>query len=1073
MTTLTATTAADGEAQAPGTGQRRRGVKFWRAVRHNRKATAGALLLLFFLVLAVFPGQIAPYSGTAEIFQPGLGPSGAHWFGTTAYGQDVLSQLIWGTRQSLIIAFAVGALATCIAVMIGVSAAYLRGAWDGVLSLITDVLLVIPVFPLIIVIAAYLKSAGTLMMIIVLGALGWSYGARQLRAQALSLRDRDFLEAARVRGERRGYTIVVEVLPTMTSLIVASFLGTAVYAVLTAAGLQFVGLGNPNMQSWGTMLYWAENNEALGAGMPLWALTPGVCVALLGAALALLNYAFDEISNPALRPVRARAKRAQRLAPTSQSPNDGGDDQEVRSETGTALPPRGTPGQDAPPGRPLLSVRQLSVGYATGSGFVRAVDGVDLDLAPGEFLAIVGESGCGKSTLLFALARLLNPPATITGGTIDFKGHNMVDITEKRLRYVRWQEYSVVMQSAMNALNPVMTVAQQMTDVCRAHTEMTSAEIEQRSREALRLVSIDPVHLNSYPHQLSGGMRQRAMIAMALLFTPDLVIMDEPTSALDVVAQRSLMAQVKELQKRLGFAVIFVTHDMSLVSHFADRLMVMYAGQVAEIGPTGDIFSDPLHPYARGLIEAFPSIRGPKVLLSGIPGYPPDLVNPPTGCRFHPRCPWAVPECALEEPAVYVRGSTAVRCSLYKDEGNQGLPDKGDLDKPTSSAMAQALAPFTEANASRPATADGTGEPLVQTSALTRHFRIGGLVRGRTLHAVEDLELVIGRKEIVALVGESGSGKSTVARLLAKVYPPTTGQILFEGARVAQLKGRASALAYRNQVPMVFQDPFSSMNPVFHVSHGLLRAMKLHRRDLDKAARQAEAVRVMEAVGLVPAQAMLEKYPYEMSGGQRQRVGFAQALALRPKLIVADEPVSMLDVSIRVGLLNLMVKLREEEGVSFLYITHDIASARYVADRVLVMYAGRIVEQGPTEQVLADPRHPYTKLLLRAAPDPRAPLDLSEAADAGEPPKVVDPKPGCAFAPRCPVAVEQCHRITPVLGEVAPLQLAACHVAQRESASLVRKTAPAERAQQPPPGSPASITSGESGGSTPPPAALK
>ena len=1074
MTTATTTTAAGWGTRAPGAGgRRRRGVKFWRAVRHNRKATAGAVLLAFFLVLAVFPGQIAPYSGTAEIFQPGLGPSGAHWFGTTAYGQDVLSQLIWGTRQSLIIAFAVGALATCIAVMIGVSAAYLRGAWDGVLSLITDVLLVIPVFPLIIVIAAYLKSAGTLMMIIVLGALGWSYGARQLRSQALSLRDRDFLEAARVRGERRGYTIVVEVLPTMTSLIVASFLGTAVYAVLTAAGLQFVGLGNPNMQSWGTMLYWAENNEALGAGMPLWALMPGVCVALLGAALALLNYAFDEISNPALRPVRVRAKRARRLTPTSHNPVARSDDQEVTSRTGTALLPQGTSGQDAPPGRPLLSIRQLSVGYATGSGFVRAVDGVDLDLAPGEFLAIVGESGCGKSTLLFALARLLNPPATITGGTIDFKGHNMVDLTEKRLRYVRWQEYSVVMQSAMNALNPVMTVAQQMADVCRAHTEMTSAEIERRAREVLRLVSIDPVHLNSYPHQLSGGMRQRAMIAMALLFTPDLVIMDEPTSALDVVAQRSLMAQVKELQKRLGFAVIFVTHDMSLVSHFADRLMVMYAGQVAEIGPAADIFSDPLHPYARGLIEAFPSVRGPKVLLSGIPGYPPDLVTPPTGCRFHPRCLWAMPQCALEQPGVYVRGSTAVRCSLYKDAGKEGLPSKEKLSKPTPSATVKAPAPFNGASAPGPITGNGGGGPLVQTTALTRHFRIGGLIRGRTLHAVENVELVIGSKEIVALVGESGSGKSTVARLLAKVYPPTTGQILFEGARVAQLKGRASTLAYRSKVPMVFQDPFSSMNPVFHVSHGILRAMKLHRRDLDKSARRAEAVRVMEAVGLVPAETMLEKYPYEMSGGQRQRVGFAQALVLRPKLIVADEPVSMLDVSIRVGLLNLMAKLREEEGVSFLYITHDIASARYVADRVLVMYAGRIVEQGPTEHVLADPRHPYTKLLLRAAPDPRAPLDLSEAADAGEPPKVVDPKPGCAFAPRCPVAVEQCHHITPVLGEVAPLQLAACHVAQREPGSLVPKTAPGGQAQRPPSGSPAPVTSAESGGNPPPPVALK
>jgi peptide/nickel transport system permease protein len=280
------------------------GRKVWRALRHNRKATAGALLLLFFVVLAVFPGLIAPYNPSAMTFAPGLAPSGAHWLGTTSQGQDVLSQLIWGTRQTLVIAFAAGGIATVLSVLVGVSAAYLGGIADGILSLLTDVLLVIPIFPLIIVIAAYLNSAGTGDMILVLGALGWSYGARQLRSQVLSLRNRDFLQAARVRGERSGYIIVGEVMPTLTSLIVATFLGSAVYAVLAAAGLQFVGLGDPNALSWGTMLYWAQSNQALTAGMPLWAIMPGLFVGLLGAAFALLNYAFDEISNPALRPVK-------------------------------------------------------------------------------------------------------------------------------------------------------------------------------------------------------------------------------------------------------------------------------------------------------------------------------------------------------------------------------------------------------------------------------------------------------------------------------------------------------------------------------------------------------------------------------------------------------------------------------------------------------------------------------------------------------------------------------------------------------------------------------------------------
>jgi peptide/nickel transport system permease protein len=309
VTTVAAAPAAAPALPEEAASRARAGANLWRAVAHNRKALVGFILLGFFLMLAVIPGLIAPDSPTAEVYQPALGPSLHHLFGTTAYGQDVLSQLIWGTRQSILIAFAVGGLATALAVLVGVSAAYLGGVADGILSLVTDVILVVPIFPLVIVIAAYQKNAGLLTLIIVLGALGWSYGARQLRSQTLSIRNRDFLEAARVRGERKLYIIVFEILPTMTSLIVASFLGGALYAVLTAAGLQFIGLGDPNSQSWGTMLYWAQNNEALGANMVLWAVMPGVCVALLGAAFALINYAFDEISNPALRPIR-KLKRA-------------------------------------------------------------------------------------------------------------------------------------------------------------------------------------------------------------------------------------------------------------------------------------------------------------------------------------------------------------------------------------------------------------------------------------------------------------------------------------------------------------------------------------------------------------------------------------------------------------------------------------------------------------------------------------------------------------------------------------------------------------------------------------------
>jgi peptide/nickel transport system ATP-binding protein len=317
---------------------------------------------------------------------------------------------------------------------------------------------------------------------------------------------------------------------------------------------------------------------------------------------------------------------------------------------------------------PLLEVDSLSVSYLTDTADIGAVDRVSMTVRAGEFLGIVGESGCGKSTLLFAIAQLLTPPAEVTSGRVTFKGQDLVQLTDSELRHVRWRDSSVVMQSAMNALNPMKSIAAQFKDTMRAHERTSADAIRARSAEVLHLVGIDAAHLDSYPHQLSGGMRQRAMIAMALLFTPQLVIMDEPTSALDVVAQRSLMTQIKQLQQQFGFAVIFVTHDMSLIAHYSDRVMVMYAGQVAEIGATTSIFERPLHPYSKGLLDAFPSVHGPRRALTGIAGSPPDLGRPPSGCRFHPRCSEAMAQCTTVEPELYLIDETQVRCLLYSEQ---------------------------------------------------------------------------------------------------------------------------------------------------------------------------------------------------------------------------------------------------------------------------------------------------------------------------------------------------------------------------------------------------------------------
>jgi peptide/nickel transport system ATP-binding protein len=327
-----------------------------------------------------------------------------------------------------------------------------------------------------------------------------------------------------------------------------------------------------------------------------------------------------------------------------------------------------------------------------------------------------------------------------------------------------------------------------------------------------------------------------------------------------------------------------------------------------------------------------------------------------------------------------------------------------------------------------------SSDELLRVEHLVRYFKIGGALSRRTLHAVDDVSFTLGEREIVALAGESGSGKSTIARVLARIYKPTAGEVFFQGRPLSSMNSRQDRLRYSGMVPMVFQDPFSSINPVFRVQHGVLRSLKLHRPSLSEAQRQEEAARVFDVVGLGPD--MLQRFPHELSGGQRQRVGFAQALAMRPKLVLADEPVSMLDVSIRIGLLNLMAKLRDEEGVSVLYITHDIASARYVADRLIVMYAGQIAETGPIEDVLASPRHPYTQLLLSAVPDPRAPLSVAAETDRGEPPRVIDPAPGCRFRWRCPIAIDTCEQVTPLLAELLPGHDAACHVAQASTTEV-------------------------------------
>ncbi|HEX3978655.1 MAG TPA: ABC transporter ATP-binding protein [Solirubrobacteraceae bacterium] len=632
--------------------------------------------------------------------------------------------------------------------------------------------------------------------------------------------------------------------------------------------------------------------------------------------------------------------------------------------------------------QPLLDIRDLSIAYRSPDGDTRAVRGVDLALHPGSIVGLAGESGCGKSTLAYGSVRLLRPPAVITAGSVTYHGRriagggfDVLGATAPQLRALRWREIAIVFQSAMNALNPVLRIGEQLLDALRAHTPAPEEQLRARAIEMLELVGIPPARLRSYPHELSGGMRQRVMIAMALSVEPEVVIMDEPTTGLDVVVQREILRQVFELKDRLGFSVLFITHDLSLLLEVADRVVIMYAGQVVESAPTVRLRGGAAHPYTRGLLDSFPSLRGERRQLSGIPGSPPDLRGELAGCPFVSRCAFSTDKCGQVDMRLRPvdgggNGSGAaarahVTACPFVTAYSHPIPL---IPSPAVAALGAASSP-PRAPAAAAAGGGHDGRLVLEAVNLSKEYRQG---RGRgasVIPAVQEVSFGLRRGWVVALVGESGSGKSTIAKLLAGQERRTGGEIRLDGARIDPA-ARRQFRAYKSEVQMVFQDPFASLNPLHTVRYHLERALRVHQARTGRASGVAEVEALLEQVSLTPARKFSDAYPHELSGGQRQRVSIARALAAAPRVLLADEPVSMLDVSIRLEVLDLIADLRTRLDLAVLYITHDIASARYFADEILVMHAGRIVERGPAEKLTQNPTHPYTQLLIASSPDP-------------------------------------------------------------------------------------------------------
>jgi len=642
---------------------------------------------------------------------------------------------------------------------------------------------------------------------------------------------------------------------------------------------------------------------------------------------------------------------------------------------------------------PLLELTGLSTHLGSRTHPVRAVDDVSLRIHRGETFVLLGESGCGKSMIALSIMRLLPHSGRIVTGDVLLDGQSLRALSEAEMRRERGGRIGMIFQEPMTSLNPVMMVGEQVAEAVRLHDPQSQGRVEARVVELFRAVGIpDPERrTREYPHQLSGGMKQRVMIAMALAGRPELLIADEPTTALDVTIQAQVLDLLKQLQRETGMAIMLITHDLGVVAEMADRVGVMYAGQLMEINDVAGFFARPAHPYSRKLFRSVPKAEKRDHGLDVIPGIVPRLNQIFDHCRFADRCELVQPECRTSLPPWRGQAGSGYRCHLSPDQVR-------DLDSAGATL--------------RPGRAVG-GEGLLDVRRLKVHFPIHKGVLRRVVgqvKAVDGVDLAIARGRTVALVGESGCGKTTVGKAILQLVRPTDGQVLFDGTDLAHVRGSALR-RLRRDFQIIFQDPGSSMNPRMLVEDIIAEGLVAQRIGGDRGQRHELVEQLLQQVGMQPNAA--ERYPHEFSGGQRQRIAIARALALRPRLIVCDEPTSALDVSVQAQVLNLLRELQTELALSYLFITHNISVVAYLAHEVAVMYLGRIVEYGVADEVLHAPLHPYTEALLSAVPVPDPAHQRDVIRLPGDMPSPINPPAGCHFHPRCPHVMPVCRERYP------------------------------------------------------------
>ncbi len=746
---------------------------------------------------------------------------------------------------------------------------------------------------------------------------------------------------------------------------------------------------------------------------------------------------------------------------------------------------------------PVLEIENLSTHIKLTSSVVQAVGNVDMSVDPGETVGIVGESGCGKSMTGLSIMGLLPPGGSIIGGSIKLNGRELVGLKQEELRRVRGNEIAMIFQDPLTSLDPTKTIGYQVAEPVRLHRGASKSEALDRAVEVLSLVGLPrpKERLSDYPHQLSGGLRQRVMIAMALANEPKLLIADEPTTALDVTIQAQILALLRDLKERLGMAMLLITHDMGVIAGHADRVNVMYAGRVVESAEADELFTTMHHPYTQALLASIPQLdQDANKALHAIPGLPPDLSHPPQGCRFAARCSRATDKCRAEEPPLSgvswehrfacwhpVDGplALAVIGGAGPDAASTGLasPDTesvaeaatagepaglvadAQLDDATQAAEAQGVQAVQEAAkaeaivvaAGIEVTADGRLEvtertveafspdgnqggrgagtaPLLELRNLVKEFPITSGVLQRkvaSVKAVSDVSFSVPAGTTFGLVGESGCGKTTIGKIIVALEKPNSGAVTLAGLNISKLHG-AELRRKRRDLQLMFQDPQSSLDPRMRVGSIIGEPLAVQHLGSRRAQRD-RVFELLSEVGL-PRNAV-ERYPHEFSGGQRQRIGLARALTLNPRLIVADEPVSALDVSIRAQVLNLMKRLQASHGLTYVVISHDLAVVKYMAERIGVMYLGKLVELGSAQDIYERAAHPYTAGLIATIPVPKPSVERAKkgAAIRGELPSPVNPPSGCRFRTRCQFAQEICAAEEPKLRSFGPGHVAACH----------------------------------------------